>query len=118
MAETVMVPARIKRRVESSGAGMGLEIAWPDGRESFVSSTALRTNCPCADCAAQRQDAPAKPAPSVGKSALKVLAASADEQTNLSAVWAIGAYAIGIRWADGHDTGIYPYELLRNLSPE
>ena len=118
MTETVTVPTHIKRRVESSGAGTGLELAWSDGRESFISSTALRTNCPCADCAAQRKKTPAAPVLPVGKSALKVLAASADEQTNLSAVWAIGAYAIGIRWADGHDTGIYPYELLRNLSPE
>jgi len=27
----------------------------------------------------------------------------------------VGQYALRITWADGHDTGIYDYELLRSL---
>lgn len=30
----------------------------------------------------------------------------------------VGNYAIGFRWGDGHDTGIYTFEYLRRLSPE
>ena len=28
----------------------------------------------------------------------------------------VGRYAIQIRWSDGHDTGIYPFERLRRLA--
>jgi DUF971 family protein len=27
----------------------------------------------------------------------------------------VGLYAVSPLWADGHDTGIYPYRLLREL---
>ena len=29
----------------------------------------------------------------------------------------VGNYAVGIRWSDGHDTGIYAFERLRHLCP-
>jgi DUF971 family protein len=29
----------------------------------------------------------------------------------------VGNYAIGIRWSDGHETGIYSFERLRQLCP-
>lgn len=29
----------------------------------------------------------------------------------------IGNYAIGLRWGDGHDTGIYPFDYLRKICP-
>jgi len=29
----------------------------------------------------------------------------------------IGRYAINIQWSDGHNTGIYTFELLRKLCP-
>ena len=30
---------------------------------------------------------------------------------------AVGGYALAFRWPDGHDTGIYPYDLLRRICP-
>ena len=30
---------------------------------------------------------------------------------------AVGNYAISLTWQDGHNTGIYPYRLLRRLCP-
>lgn len=29
----------------------------------------------------------------------------------------VGSYAVQLRWQDGHDTGIYTFELLRRLCP-
>jgi DUF971 family protein len=29
----------------------------------------------------------------------------------------VGRYGIAIAWSDGHDTGIYTFEMLRNLCP-
>jgi DUF971 family protein len=28
----------------------------------------------------------------------------------------VGNYAITFEWSDGHDTGIYPWELIRELA--
>jgi DUF971 family protein len=30
----------------------------------------------------------------------------------------VGNYAIALRFADGHDTGIYPFRYLRDHDPE
>jgi DUF971 family protein len=30
----------------------------------------------------------------------------------------VGSYAVQITWADGHNDGIYSYELLRRLGAE
>jgi ATP-binding protein involved in chromosome partitioning len=30
----------------------------------------------------------------------------------------VGRYALQFMWSDGHSTGIYPFEFLRNLSDE
>ena len=30
---------------------------------------------------------------------------------------AVGNYAVSFTWQDGHNTGIYPYRLLRRLCP-
>ena len=37
------------------------------------------------------------------------------EQTDMVDLRAVGLYAVSPLWADGHDTGIYPYRLLRDL---
>ena len=29
----------------------------------------------------------------------------------------VGRYALRFRWSDGHDTGLYPWDLLRRLCP-
>jgi DUF971 family protein len=38
-----------------------------------------------------------------------------EEQIDLKEIWAIGQYALGMRWGDGHDSGIYPFSLLFEL---
>lgn len=54
--------------------------------------------------------------PLSGKSKLlQVIKATRDEAVRLEEVWPIGNYALGFRWGDGHDTGIYPYALMRKL---
>jgi DUF971 family protein len=45
-----------------------------------------------------------------------VISSSSEQETDLAAVWAVGNYAVGIRWGDNHDSGIFTYELLREFS--
>jgi len=91
-------------------AGPDLAIAWADGHESYLPLARLRSECPCATCRADSdRDQRAGP--------LRVLAAQPDGRTRAARIVPVGAYALQIVWADGHDGGIYTYELLRAACP-
>jgi DUF971 family protein len=109
MTVTMLAPTEIKRLGSD-----GLQITWPDCTHT-ISSETLRRNCPSASSRAERgDDSHDKPLIQKKKS-LTVLKASKAEETDLVRIWAIGQYAIGIAWADGHSSGIYPFNLLRQL---
>ena len=85
-----------------------------------VSSELLRRHCPCATCREARgegsHDAPLTPASKKKPGSLSIVQSSLSEELNLLEVWPVGNYAIGMRWGDGHATGIYTFELLRQLT--
>ena len=91
----------------------GVKIDWKDGHHSEYGLTYLRDKCPCAQCTGAHGTPPRKPegeAPSPGnpfqmfKPALKMLD-----------VEPVGKYAIRINWSDGHNSGIYSYDHLRQI---
>jgi DUF971 family protein len=89
--------------------GDGLLVEWSDGSSTFATWRHLRANCPCASCIEKRNQPP---------NPLQILspqevAAGAPEPLKMSPR---GYYAYQIAWNDGHDTGIYSLELLRQLS--
>lgn len=96
-----------------------MTISWSDATVSQLSSDLLRRNCPCASCRELRGDSthakPLSTAPSTGRGLLKVIKSTATEESNLLKISAIGNYAVGIVWADGHDSGIFTYEQLQEL---
>ena len=85
---------------------------WKDGKRAQLSLSNLRRYCPCAICVDRREK-------QVAQEGLHLIssgdAAATDEVLN---VVAVGRYAIKVTWADGHDTGIYTFEYLRQLSGE
>ncbi len=89
----------------------GLTIAWDDGTTSFFSIAFLRRRSPSADARVLREQMASNP--------LTVLPASAVSGGPLTALGAelVGHYAIKIRFSDGHDTGIYTWEYLRDIDP-
>lgn len=99
-------PIEIKRKGET-----GLVILWNDGSQQDISSPVLRANCPCAGCRELKPPSLVK----AKQSALRVIDSSLVEQTRLEQVWPVGNYAIGVRWGDGHASGIYSYGLLSAL---
>jgi len=99
-------------REESSG----IRIEWSSGEHVFIPSRALREHCPCASCREKRGDSSHQQPLSPGKRKLQVLQATVEEELGLKQVWPVGNYAIGMRWADKHDSGIYSYQYLRELS--
>ncbi|MCC6932879.1 MAG: DUF971 domain-containing protein [Deltaproteobacteria bacterium] len=106
-------PSKIKRVVGDDGRrGKGLDVSWSDGVEISYDAGLLRRHCPCADCAQEREQLEHKK----GKFSFNVIKASAAQSTDLRQVWAIGNYAFGMLWADGHQAGIYTYDQLRELA--
>lgn len=88
-----------------------VRIRWSDGLISTIPVETLRRNCPCATCRATREQVARNDNP------LRVLQqpASVQDQRTIAEAELVGRYALRIRWSDGHDTGIFDYQLLRAL---
>ena len=87
----------------------GIKIDWKDGHTSEYGLQYLRDKCPCASCTGAHGTPPRVPEAEAGpfqmyKPALKMLG-----------VDPVGNYAIRINWSDGHSTGIYSYDHLRQI---
>ena len=91
--------------------GDGLQVQWSDGVTTVTPWRTLRKNCPCASCTEER----AKPPDPFRVLSPQEVAAGAPQPV---AMQPVGHYAYKITWNDGHDTGIYPVERLRQLGEE
>lgn len=90
-----------------------LLIEWSDGLTQSIPFRRLRDQCRCAVCNAQRQKKSPNPSP---KGSLKILTAAEARPLDVIKMHPIGNYAYSIHFSDGHSTGIYSYEMLRELS--
>jgi DUF971 family protein len=92
-----------------------LLIVWSDGQRRQYALAELRQQCPCATCREHRagaaQEPPAEALP-------PVLRPEEAQPLGIVAMKPVGSYAYSIAFSDGHDTGIYPFELLRELGRE
>jgi DUF971 family protein len=86
-----------------------LVIDWSDGVRTTYTWAQLRKNCPCAGCREEREKPP---------DPLRIL--KPEELVPLAPVSMapVGRYAYKIVWSDGHDTGIYTLEWLRELGQQ
>ncbi|HLV93848.1 MAG TPA: DUF971 domain-containing protein [Candidatus Acidoferrales bacterium] len=97
--------------------GEGVEITWSDGHTSRYDFPYLRDHCPCALCNDERakQEKVAGSAGSLG-GASAVLPMFKPRVKAKSAT-AVGNYAIQIEFTDGHATGIFSFDHLREICP-
>lgn len=102
-----MSPAPVPRDLKIV-EGAWLSIAWSDGQERRYTFRELREGCPCATCREKRSH-PAAPA------LLPVLSAAEIRPLKITSMHPVGQYAYNIGFSDGHDTGIYTLEYLREL---
>lgn len=79
----------------------GVTVRFEDGHECRFSLIELRANCPCATCRARRDrdDEPLPPATIAG--------------AELAGNW-----GLQLTWDDGHATGIFPWDALRQWCDE
>jgi DUF971 family protein len=88
--------------------GGELAIKWDDGRESFIPLESLRRHCPCAGCQGERDIMG-----NLYKGPDEVLT---PRSFQLLRIVNVGGYAIQPVWADGHNTGIFSFDYLRQLA--
>ncbi len=82
-----------------------LKIDWDDNTKSSINADVLRKNCPCAVCTSKPD----------GSDEMRV-SYFTTEELQIVSVAVVGNYAINIIWKDGHNTGIYEFKLLKELS--
>jgi DUF971 family protein len=81
-----------------------LTITWADGHISRYPFWYLRGFCPCAVCQGHG-------------GALTFHGGDVGDGPKLNTIDDVGHYAINLTWDDGHKTGIYTLDGLRNLCP-
>jgi DUF971 family protein len=96
------------RAVDIQHVGNELAVKWEDGRESFIPLEKLRRACPCAGCKGEVD-------------VLGNLHKGPDESLSprafdLVRMTLVGTYAIQPVWADGHVSGIFSFDYLRNIA--
>ena len=83
-----------------------LAIEWNDGHRSVYAWTHLRSHCPCAGCREERMQPP---------DPLRILKPAELAPLKPVAIEPVGYYAYKIVWSDGHDSGLFTLEHLRQL---
>lgn len=83
----------------------GFYIDWDDGHASLLPSRYLRFMCHCAACVSE------------WTGERMITEADIDRDVHAIGVDPVGNYAVHITWSDRHDTGIYPWDRLRQICP-
>ena len=92
----------------------GVKIDWAGGHHSEYSLAYLRDECPCATCTGGHGTEPQKTDYSKPQAAGNPFQMYKPAPKMVS-VEPVGNYAIRIAWNDGHNSGIYSYDYLREL---
>lgn len=95
------------RRFGYDEAARALLVEWMDGTGQAIPFQRLRRSCPCALCTGEL----GRP----GRFQLDPELHPGEDE--LADIQLVGNYGLKAIWADGHDTGIYRFELLRQLGP-
>jgi DUF971 family protein len=81
-----------------------LQILWRGGPQVTIPAARLRDLCPCAGCVEE----------GTGRKLLDPATIPADIRP--LQIVAVGNYAVQIHWSDGHATGFYSWQTLRDAS--
>jgi DUF971 family protein len=87
--------------IENHATQGRLSLRWPGGRVATLTHAQLRAACPCSACRARRR---------AGESI------EPDAQVRITDIEPVGAYALNLAFSDGHRRGIFPFQMLAELS--
>lgn len=102
-------PIDVKVHISS---GTGVDITWSDAHTSHYEFAYLREHCPCATCREEHGKREGKSS-HVASFALPMFKA----KVTARAASPVGNYAVQIEFSDGHSTGIYSFDHLREICP-
>jgi DUF971 family protein len=88
----------------------GIKIDWKGGHHSEYGLEYLRDKCPCATCTGAHGTPPRQPQASNPLQLFR-------PKLKMDGVEPVGNYAIRIAWNDGHSSGIYSFDHLRQICP-
>lgn len=88
--------------IEESDSALTIE--WSDGESFLYNATQLRKVCPCAGCVDEW----------TGKRTLKEEGVA--EDIYFKSIGVVGRYALNFIFSDDHDTGIFSFKYLREIS--
>jgi DUF971 family protein len=80
-----------------------LRVVWSDDHTAEYDYDHLRGYCPCAGCQ--------------GHVALAIKVQPPPSPVSPESIRPVGNYGISIHWSDGHATGIYRFDFLREICP-
>ena len=98
MTTTASHPIEIRRLPEGR-----LRIIWSDGHEAEYPYDYVRGFCPCASCQ--------------GHSVTEIRFQPPGGSVEPWRIEPVGNYGVSIQWSDGHATGIYRFDFLREICP-
>ena len=111
MSNSTIFPEAIERVGE-----FGLAITWSDGQRLSYTAVQLRDACPCATCQEKQRGKQLENERASGKMLkLPVLSAGELKPLRIARMQPVGNYAYTIAFSDGHDSGIFTFDLLRQL---
>lgn len=82
-----------------------ITIVWNDGHRSVCPHRFLRLRCHCATCVGE------------GMSRHELDPSTVPENVVALEYMPVGRYALQFLWSDGHYTGIYPFDAIRESCP-
>ena len=102
-----MNPIPTDLQLDSEGR---LVIQWNDCVQHAYLARQLRDACPCATCREKQTSSN-----QLSGDQLPILAPEETLPLRITAMNPVGNYAYGIQFSDGHNTGIYTLEFLRQI---
>ena len=96
------------RLLDLQPVGTELALKWEDGTEQFVPLKILRHACPCASCAGETDV--------MGNIAKGPETKFTEASFEVKHIQPIGGDAFQIFWSDGHSSGLYSIDYLREVA--
>lgn len=97
-------------KIEKSEDGKKLVIKWNDDISTEITLQKLRDECPCVTCKGESV---------MFESYIPIKTPfKAAGFYEIDKIEPVGNYAIQVFWKDGHNLGIYSWDMLRNMSEE
>lgn len=110
--KATVIPEKIQRLGDN-----GLSIWWSDGSRRDYSASELRNGCPCATCR-EKERAKSNEQAAGRPKGLPILTAAELKPLHIVRMLPIGNYAYSVAFTDGHDSGIFTFDLLLQLGRE